>query len=698
MKKLLLLGAIALSINTFGQGWERTNGPYGGDVFAFFKDGNDIFTGSVAGIFHTNNEGDSWQHVFETDTIFDIKSHANLILAGSESDLYISNDNGVSWNISSNGLNGEQVYCIESDGINIFIGTLQGVYKSADNGATWTYSSIGIPVTKINDFEIFGSDIYCATNSGLYKSTNNGLTWSLITTFPLPTGTVISSPLQLASSNSGIYVIFEASILYFSNDAGITWNNITPIINGNSIGAGATINYVNGVLYLGSNMDFNAGAGNRFYTSYDEGFTWSNEFLTGNSYSINIYNNNLYVSCSQGVIKSVISSSYYWENIGMGIAKNVNSLISINGTLHAATDAGMYFSSDNGNSWFRAKYNFPWVQYGPNGEVVIGSQSSYNIESNGNIYFSTPNQYHYTNTVGYATMAASCVSNDGINYVMSNNNLTTLNSFDYTTRTSVLHNNFFYLNDFFGIYKSSTATNWSVANNTLQNGNGYLSSFGSSYPVLYATYDNDIYISTDDGSNFTLSKLDGGDILFCENNEVYSNEKEWPNSSNTCLYFSDNYGSSWTGITGPSVDPSSPSVSSFIKFNGNYYFGTGENTYFGSITQIFKFNSVNSPNYMEVSAGLSDCYHTSEFTEQNGSLYSAIKCRYQPNGVFKYNQNLTSIDDPFEQINSNSQQNVNKSLVRIVDMLGRETEYKPNTVLIYLYSDGTTEKVFKVEL
>lgn len=41
--------------------------------------------------------------------------------------------------------------------------------------------------------------------------------------------------------------------------------------------------------------------------------------------------------------------------------------------------------------------------------------------------------------------------------------------------------------------------------------------------------------------------------------------------------------------------------------------------------------------------------------------------------------------------------NSDVTLVKIVDMLGRETEYKPNTLLLYMYSDGTTEKVFVAE-
>ena len=123
----IFLVLIIAPIFSFAQGWERTNGPYGGDVFAFMKNENEIFTGSIAGIFYTNNEGNSWQHIFETDTIFDLKKHNNLLLAGSESDLYISNDNGASWSISNDGLDGNQVYCIESDNNNIFIGTSLGI-------------------------------------------------------------------------------------------------------------------------------------------------------------------------------------------------------------------------------------------------------------------------------------------------------------------------------------------------------------------------------------------------------------------------------------------------------------------------------------------------------------------------------------------------------------------------------------------
>jgi len=35
-----------------------------------------------------------------------------------------------------------------------------------------------------------------------------------------------------------------------------------------------------------------------------------------------------------------------------------------------------------------------------------------------------------------------------------------------------------------------------------------------------------------------------------------------------------------------------------------------------------------------------------------------------------------------------------KNLIQILDVMGRETSFKPNTPLVYVYDDGSTKKVF----
>jgi hypothetical protein len=51
-------------------------------------------------------------------------------------------------------------------------------------------------------------------------------------------------------------------------------------------------------------------------------------------------------------------------------------------------------------------------------------------------------------------------------------------------------------------------------------------------------------------------------------------------------------------------------------------------------------------------------------------------------------------DDPTVGINELT---TTKNLIQILDMMGRETTFKPNTPLIYVYDDGSIEKVFRVE-
>lgn len=38
-----------------------------------------------------------------------------------------------------------------------------------------------------------------------------------------------------------------------------------------------------------------------------------------------------------------------------------------------------------------------------------------------------------------------------------------------------------------------------------------------------------------------------------------------------------------------------------------------------------------------------------------------------------------------------------RDLIKIIDLLGRETDYRPNTPLVFIYSDGTRERMIKVE-
>jgi hypothetical protein len=65
----------------------------------------------------------------------------------------------------------------------------------------------------------------------------------------------------------------------------------------------------------------------------------------------------------------------------------------------------------------------------------------------------------------------------------------------------------------------------------------------------------------------------------------------------------------------------------------------------------------------------------------NGSCADTSTC---------YTINALGLDDLLRN-------NAPKTLIKIVNYLGQETAFKLNTPLIYIYSDGTREKIVKFE-
>ena len=57
----------------------------------------------------------------------------------------------------------------------------------------------------------------------------------------------------------------------------------------------------------------------------------------------------------------------------------------------------------------------------------------------------------------------------------------------------------------------------------------------------------------------------------------------------------------------------------------------------------------------------------------------------------------TNCNNDCSNTSSLTELTTSKTLIQILDLMGRETTFKPNTTLIYVYDDGTTEKVYRVE-
>ena len=118
MKKLLLSLIIltTISLNAKAQ-WQRTSGPFGSTICSLAISGTNLFAGTLGG------------------------------------GVFLSTNNGVSWNAVNNGLPPYVFNCVLSlavSGANIFIGTDNGgVFLSTNNGASWAAVNSGLINTYI---------------------------------------------------------------------------------------------------------------------------------------------------------------------------------------------------------------------------------------------------------------------------------------------------------------------------------------------------------------------------------------------------------------------------------------------------------------------------------------------------------------------------------------------------------------------
>ncbi|MDC1384398.1 hypothetical protein N8329_00310 [Crocinitomicaceae bacterium] len=157
-------------------------------------------------------------------------------------------------------------------------------------------------------------------------------------------------------------------------------------------------------------------------------------------------------------------------------------------------------------------------------------------------------------------------------------------------------------------------------------------------------------------------------LLSCHNNQLTSLDV----SSNTALN-----GLFCESNQLTSLDVSSNTVFNYLKCNNNQL--ECLNVKNGNNTATFWFFAFDNPNLTCIEVDDVN-YSTTNWTQIDSQVSFSADCN---------NGGCT--------LNTTELNNTSKQLIKIVDLMGRETTFKPSTPLIYIYSDGTLERVFKLE-
>jgi len=478
------------------------------------KNGNLYASCSGYGFIRSSDEGNTWIQLSSTLTPRSIAVNNNgYIFAGiNTGSLYRSTNNGLNWEIVNYGANGVRKILLKHNGV-IFTAFPPYVNFSTDNGTTWSrITPMGMAGANDMSLDSSGNLLICNSN-GVFKTSNDGVNWLQICTIP--------SLISIAVSGNGtIFVGNSYGIIYISGDNGANW---AVALNQEVPGGGSSVMDIlikpdgkifAGFQHIGIFRSLNEGLlweksnngltnqrmagftvdGNKIfagtfhdglYYTTNKGYDWISAGLEkkyvmqmGTNEPDNIF---LYTPEEQGGMFRSTNGGMNWHELNSNLPPgNVNQFLKVSNGFFAATESGIFKTTNNGDSW---------IYKGP-----IASRFK-NIKANMNqiIFASTDYRLFRSTNMG--------------------ENWETLDSLGYYIRGFCLtgNSNVYALYSGRLFYSTNSGTNWVVTDSTANFG---LITSGEDGSLFVTDWDG-VYRSIDNGVNWvqTNSGLTFPDVV-----------------------------------------------------------------------------------------------------------------------------------------------------------------------------------------
>jgi photosystem II stability/assembly factor-like uncharacterized protein len=281
-------------------------------------------------------------------TVYDITvdGEGNIYAATSDSGIYRSSNNGMSWQQSNTGLTSLNVWTIKvfsNHSDIIWAGTQDmGLFKSTDLGGSWILSGLPEWVSELTSNS--NGDIFASTISdGIYRSTDAGNNWESVSD-PMQVGNDVYS--INVNTNDDIFAGTDAH-MFQSTDAGNSWIQIDNGLVVTGVIWSIAFN-LSGDVFAGDGGGFFTGVGS-VYRSIDNGNNWSQTMMTNRSViaMTTISDSIIYAGTDLGVYVSYDNGNS-GEQINSGLTESLIYSLSLDksGHLFAGTNNGIFRSTD----------------------------------------------------------------------------------------------------------------------------------------------------------------------------------------------------------------------------------------------------------------------------------------------------------------------------------------------------------------
>jgi photosystem II stability/assembly factor-like uncharacterized protein len=460
------------------------------------------------GIIKSTDDGNTWIQLSSmlTPQALAVNNNGHIFAGLNAGGIYRSTNNGINWVMVNFGANGVRKLLIKPNGY-IYAAYPPYIKISTDNGDTWNQINY-TGMTGGNDMSLDSSgNLLVCNSSGIFKTSNDGVNWLQICTIP--------SLISIAVSGNGI--IFAGNsygIVYKSVDNGTNW---TVALNQEVIGGGSS---VMDILIKPDGKIFAGYQHIGIFRSLNEGLLWekSNNGLTnqrmagfavnGNKIFAGTFHDGLYYTTNKGYdwIAAGLEKKYVmqmgtngpdniflytpeeqggmfrstnggmnWQELNSNLPPgNVNQFLKVSNGFFAATENGIYKTTDNGDSWIYKgpfAYRFRYIKANLN-QVIFASSDSRLFRST-----NLGDNWEILDSLGY-NLRGFCLSGNGNVYALYSNRLYMSSSLgtnwlvtDSTANFGVItsgEDGTLFVTDWDGVYRSiDNGANWMQINSGL---------------------------------------------------------------------------------------------------------------------------------------------------------------------------------------------------------------------------------------
>jgi photosystem II stability/assembly factor-like uncharacterized protein len=370
---LATAGGVIFKSTDNGETWAQSTNGITDAVVSLTASGNKFYAGCYSeqvgypnppdngGLFVSEDEGSHWTSLgMKSYTVENIVFPGNRMVASTLlNGIFISDDGGLTWSTSNNGLIRLPVWALAQNGSALFTSCsttsynyseyFYDVQKSQDQGMNWVRSSSGMTNIPVSVFAV-GPSFMIAGGQGVYISYDNGLTWQSVFNPGYSINTLLISGSQIfAGTNGGMFL---------SDDGGTTWHSANNGLGNTTILSMTTK----------GNIVF-AGTSSGVYRTVDSGSTWSPAQDGMEGYSVAAMASNssyLFASGStgsSGIFRSSDNGDHWFRvNIDFSVFSYVNCFAVSNEKIFAGTSdmvSQVLFSNDNGNTWSVTRTGLP---------------------------------------------------------------------------------------------------------------------------------------------------------------------------------------------------------------------------------------------------------------------------------------------------------------------------------------------------